>query len=261
MDNILEKIIGVKKQELAQQKGDVSVVTLERLLRDPLSKRSFRQSLAASPTGIIAEFKRKSPSRGWIFRDAKAEHIVPAYVSSGATALSILTDEQFFGGSLIDLKTARQLADIPLLRKDFIIDEYQLYQAQVFGADVILLIAAALSIAQTRELAAKAHELGMEVLLEIHSENELEYLNEYVDVVGINNRNLATFHTDTQISFTLGEKIPCEFLKISESGISDVDTVKALRQAGFRGFLMGENFMKTDNPAQTLAVFCKQLQE
>jgi indole-3-glycerol phosphate synthase len=259
MHNILEQIISVKRQEVARQKEAVGLESLEKMLRERPAGRSFRQSLLDSSTGIISEFKRKSPSKGWIFRDAEIERIVPSYAASGASALSVLTDEPFFGGSLKDLKTARALTDIPVLRKDFIIDVYQIYQARLFGADVILLIAAALTVRQTVSLAAKARELGLEVLLEIHSEQELEHISDRVDVVGINNRNLSTFHTDTQASFDLGEKIPPEFVKISESGISDPSTVKALREAGFRGFLMGENFMKTGDPGQTLYDFIQAM--
>jgi indole-3-glycerol phosphate synthase len=259
MNNILEKIISVKRQEIARQKEAIGQEYLEKLLKErPV--RSFRQALSDSQTGIISEFKRKSPSRGWIFRDAEVGRIVPAYAAAGATAISVLTDEPFFGGSLTDLKIARSLIDdTPILRKDFIVDAYQLYQAQVFGADAVLLIAAALTVRQTAALAAQAHTIGLEVLLEIHTEKELEHVNEYVDVVGINNRNLSTFRTDTQVSFELGEKIPASHVKISESGLSDPQTVNDLREAGFRGFLMGENFMKTDNPGQSLSDFCRQL--
>ncbi|MEN9917619.1 MAG: indole-3-glycerol phosphate synthase TrpC, partial [Bacteroidota bacterium] len=164
-----------------------------------------------------------------------------------------------FGGTFSDFETARKVSKVPLLRKDFMVDEYQFYQAKVLGADVVLLIASALSIEQTKQFAAKAKELGMDVLLEIHNEKELDHINEHIDVVGINNRNLSTFVTDIDISFELGQKIPNEFLKISESGISDPQTVIDLRQAGFKGFLMGENFMKTDNPGKALTDFIKQL--
>jgi indole-3-glycerol phosphate synthase len=259
MNNILEQIISIKRQEIARHKEAVGLESLEKMLKKRPLSRSFRQSLLNSSTGIISEFKRKSPSKGWIFQDAEIEKIIPAYAKSGASALSILTDEPFFGGSLKDLKTARNLVDLPILRKDFIVDAYQIYQAHLFGADAILLIAAALTVRQTAFLAAKAKELSLEVLLEIHSKEELEHLNEHVDVVGINNRNLSTFQTSTQVSFDLGEKIPREFVKISESGISDPSTVKELREAGFHGFLMGESFMKTGKPGETLYSFIREI--
>lgn len=261
MDNILEKIVANKRHEVEKQKEQMSIDSMLRLITDSVSRpKSFKDSLAGSSTGIIAEFKRKSPSRGWIFENARVEEIIPVYSQSGASAISVLTDKDFFGGNLEDLKIARSLTDTPLLRKDFMIDEYQLYQAAMYGASAILLIASALTVSQTKDLAVKSKKLGLDVLLEIHNEKELGHINEYVDVVGINNRNLGTFVTDVQISFDLGEKIPSEFLKISESGISAPQTVRELRQAGFKGFLMGENFMKTSNPGLALAEFIKELQ-
>ena len=254
--NILEKIIREKRQEIILHKEVVSLAWLEGLIQEKPACRSFRQSLLDSPTGIIAEFKRRSPSKDWIFKEAKVEEVVPEYAASGAAAISVLTDEPFFGGTLKDLQTACGLVSrVPLLRKDFIVDEYQLYQARACGADVVLLIAAALTVGQTRALAQTARSLGLEVLLEIHSEDELGHINELVDVVGINNRNLSTFVTDIQTSYDLGERIPSGFVKISESGISQPDTVIGLRRAGFRGFLMGECFMSTENPGVALKDF------
>jgi len=261
MDNILEKIVANKRHEVEKEKEKMSIDSMLRLITDSLSRpKSFKDSLAGSSTGIIAEFKRKSPSKGWIFENARVEEVVPVYSQSEASAISVLTDKDFFGGNLEDLKIARSLTDTPLLRKDFMIDEYQLYQAAMYGASAILLIASALTVSQTKDLAVKSKKLGLDVLLEIHNEKELGHINEYVDVVGINNRNLGNFLTDVQISFDLGEKIPSEFLKISESGISEPQTVKDLRCAGFKGFLMGENFMKTSNPGLALAEFIKELQ-
>ena len=220
---------------------------------------SMRACLSASPSGIIAEFKRRSPSKGWIKENAQADIIPPAYEAAGASALSILTDEKFFGGNLKDIRTVRSKVQLPILRKDFIIDEYQLYQARIVGADAILLIAAALRKEQCRMLAAKAHELGLEVLLEIHSEQELEYIEDNIDMVGVNNRNLGTFHTDVENSFRLAEKLPKEILFVSESGISSPQTVRQLRAAGFRGFLIGENFMKAPQPGDALKEFISLL--
>jgi len=181
---------------------------------------------------------------------------VPAYEAGGASACSILTDGDFFGGSLGDLQKARKLVDLPLLRKDFIIDTYQLFQARVIGADAVLLIAAALTEEECRVLAETAHSLQLEVLLEVHSEDELKYLNADIDMLGVNNRNLGTFHTDVNNSFKLVDKMRgFSPLLVSESGISETDTVRRLREAGFRGFLIGETFMKTERPGDTLADF------
>ncbi len=260
--NILDKIIVNKKIEVAKQKEACS----QNMLMQQIEKKGilpkkhhFKSSLEASSTGIIAEFKRRSPSRNWIFKDAKVSDVIPPYSKNGASAISVLTDLDFFGGTLVDLEEAVRLTDTPLLRKDFTVDEYQLYQAAHYGASAILLIASALTVEETKSLARKANELNLDVLLEIHNEKELGHINEYVDVVGINNRNLGTFETDVQISFDLGDKIPNEFLKISESGISDPQTVIDLRSAGFRGFLMGENFMKTNDPGKALDDFIKRL--
>ena len=260
MTNILEKIIANKQKEVALHKESVPIQELAKKITDTSNRNSFKQSLIDSSTGIIAEFKRRSPSRGWIFEDAKVEDVIPLYSEGGASAISVLTDIDFFGGTLSDLEHARSLTNkTPLLRKDFMIDEYQIYQAKVYGANAILLIASALTVQKTEQFAAKAKELGLDVLLEIHNEQELQHINDKVDVVGINNRNLGTFVTDVQISFDLGDKIPAEFVKISESGISDAQTVRELRDAGFKGFLMGENFMKTNNPGEALKNFIRQL--
>ena len=259
MANILDTIIANKRKEVEQHKSLVSLDELAKKITDTQNSSSFKQSLVNSSTGIIAEFKRRSPSRGWIFENAKVEEIIPFYSEGGASAISVLTDFDFFGGTIDDLEKARSLTKTPLLRKDFMVDEYQIYQAKLSGANAILLIASALTVSETKLFAHKAKELGLDVLLEIHNEEELGHINDKVDVVGINNRNLGTFVTDVQISFELGDKIPNEFVKISESGISQPQTVKELQQAGFKGFLMGENFMKTNDPGKALADFIKEL--
>jgi indole-3-glycerol phosphate synthase len=187
------------------------------------------------------------------------EEIVPGYVRAGAAALSVLTDANYFGGSLNDLAEARRLANIPILRKDFIIDPYQICEAKLYGADVVLLIASALSMQQTFELAEFAHHLGLETLLEIHHCGELDYARAPVDVIGVNNRNLSSFVTDVQTSLNLATKLPPQKPKISESGISSPETVKTLRQANYTGFLMGENFMKQQDPALALQQFISAL--
>ena len=259
--DILEKIIAQKRIELERCKQVVHLEQLENTLSavDIMLQRSLKNTLLQAEVPIIAEFKRKSPSKGFINENAELKEIIPAYTQSGAAGISVLTDEKFFGGNLSDLKQARTLTDIPLLRKDFMIDEYQLYVAKTIGADVILLIAAALTVTQTKQLARKAKELNLEVLLELHEENELEYINEYVDIVGINNRNLKTFAVDIEASIRLSDKLPTDFVRISESGISQPETVIQLMQAGFQGFLMGENFMKTDSPGDELSNFIRQV--
>lgn len=262
MKDILQDIITNKRIEVQRQKEAINLHTLLALGNDRLERQtlSMRAALAASSSGIIAEFKRRSPSKGWLCPEANIMDIVPAYEQGGAAACSILTDSQFFGGSLGDLQKARRLVDLPLLRKDFIIDTYQLFQSRVMGADAILLIAAALSVEECRILAETAHSLGLEVLLEIHSESELGHVNECIDMLGVNNRNLGTFHTDVENSFRLitamKEKTDVYApLFVSESGISDTNTVSRLRKAGFQGFLIGETFMKTEQPGDTLAGF------
>ena len=264
MKDILEEIVAHKRVEVAQQKAVVPAQTLyskvdAELLNGGRTPLSMRNALATSSTGIIAEFKRKSPSKGWINQEAEVDKVVAAYEQNGASAISILTDEQFFGGQMRFITRVRESVGIPILRKDFIIDEYQLYQARLIGADAVLLIAACLTPDLCRSLAAKAHELGLETLLEVHSESELAYVGDNVDMVGVNNRNLGTFHTDVQNSFRLAELLPHDKLLVSESGISNPDTLKTLRQSGFRGFLIGETFMKTSDPGQSLNDFISQL--
>lgn len=260
MTNILDKIVANKRIEVEQQKKEVSIDQLLKQIANVDRKQGlFKQSLINSSTGIIAEFKRRSPSRGWIFENAKIKEVVPLYSNGGASAISVLTDTEFFGGTFADLTLASSLTQTPLLRKDFMVDEYQFYHAAAMGASAVLLIASSLTIQETKQFATKAKELGLDVLLEVHNEIELGHINEYVDVVGVNNRNLRTFVTDIQASFDLVDKIPDEFVKISESGISSPQTVIDLRQVGYRGFLMGENFMKTNNPGEALANFIQEL--
>lgn len=266
MKDILSEIIAHKQTEIELQKQTVSLEQLQEqagiIIRENAAhRRSMKQALAASSTGIISEFKRRSPSKGWINEAARAEEIPASYEAAGAGALSILTDGKFFGGTLRDIRTARPLVHIPILRKDFIIDEYQLLQACIVGADAVLLIASCLSPEQCSTLTAQAHELGLEVLLEIHSPSELSYINKEVDMVGVNNRNLGSFVTDVENSFRIARQLReathglASPLLVSESGISDPETICRLRAAGFRGFLIGETFMKTANPSETLKEF------
>ena len=268
MRDILSDIIADKRIELASRMEALPLETLrEQALACIRERLSMSEALSGSESGIIAEFKRKSPSKGWIHRDASPLSVIPGYALTGASAVSVLTDAKYFGGSLEFIRSVRNSVTLPILRKDFIISEYQLLEARLYGADAVLLIAACLSADECRSLVRKAHELGLEVLLEIHSESELAYIAEGVDMVGINNRNLGSFVTDVRNSFRLAEALrsavaeKCEKMPVlvSESGISDPATVRDLRDAGFRGFLMGENFMKTDDPARTLSEFIAAL--
>jgi indole-3-glycerol phosphate synthase len=259
MATILDDIIAAKRIEVAEHKVSVPFVQLE---RSPLFARrclSMRASLLQSGTGIIAEFKRKSPSKGWINQNADIQQITSDYCQYGAAGISILTDTAFFGGTLADLAAVRPHITCPILRKDFVIDEYQLVEAKSVGADLVLLIAAAMSAKVCYNLARLAKELGMETLLEVHNTEELGHLNEYVDIAGVNNRNLKTFEVSTDTSLLLASKIPAAMLKISESGISNVPAINTLRAAGYNGFLMGESFMKEQNPGEALRKFCSTL--
>lgn len=223
-------------------------------------KPSMREALLASPTGIIAEFKRKSPSKGWIKEEGRADIIPLSYQQNGAAALSILTDKKYFGGHDDFIRTARQSGvTIPILYKNFVVDEFQLYEAALCGASAVLLIAACLSKKECANLMTKAHELGLEVLLEMHDERELEYADLEPDMCGINNRHLGSFVTDVEASFRLAERLPKEVVKVSESGISNPQTINELRSAGFRGFLIGETFMKTAEPGVMLKEFITQI--
>ena len=256
MQDILQQIIATKRQELPAIRKTVSVSGGFAAGARP----SLREALLNSPTGIIAEFKRKSPSKGWIKEDGRPDIIPLSYQQNGAAALSILTDEHYFGGCDDFIRTARQSGvTLPILYKNFVIDEAQLYAAALCGASAVLLIAACLSVQQCSALLQKAHELGLEVLLEMHAEHELEYAALGPDLCGINNRNLGSFVTDVENSFRLAELLPKDAVKVSESGISNPETVKALRQAGFRGFLIGENFMKTPDPGLALNEFISKL--
>ena len=262
--DILEEIVANKRIEVEEQKRLVPPALLyknvEELMAEGQQKGlSMKRSLAESASGIIAEFKRKSPSKGWIKEEGKPEEIPASYCENGASALSILTDEKYFGGSLGFVRIARPMVSCPILRKDFIVDEYQLYQAKMVGADAVLLIAADLRKDECRQLAKKAHELGLETLLEVHSEPELEYVGENIDMVGVNNRNLGTFHTDVENSYRLASLLPKDYVLVSESGISHPQTVRELREAGFRGFLIGETFMKTPDPGAALKAFIEEV--
>lgn len=257
--NILERIIETKKTEIALRRARMPAHALEKTELFTRETYSFRQFLEdKARTGIIAEFKRKSPSKGIINAIADVQEVTKAYTDNGASCLSVLTDEQYFGGSSEDLIRAR-MNPIPLLRKDFIVDEYQITEAKSIGADVILLIAASLTPAEVKRLAVFAHGLQLEVLLELHAEHELEHICDETEIIGINNRNLKTFEVDIERSLRMAEKIPAGIIKVAESGISSVENILLFKQHGFQGFLIGENFMKAENPAIAFADFVKQL--
>lgn len=257
---ILDKIVGKKKEEVAQNKALKPIALLEQSIffkSKCVSLKSYIQR--EDKSGIIAEFKRRSPSRPEINLYANVEEVSIGYMQAGASALSVLTDEHFFGGKNADLTTARKFNYCPILRKDFIIDEYQVLEAKSIGADAILLIAECLEKEQLIALAKTAKSLGMEVLMELHGEDQLDKINPFIDAVGVNNRNLKTFETSIQASLDLANKIPSEFLKVSESGISEPLKILELREAGYEGFLIGEHFMNAAHPGKTCGLFIEQI--
>lgn len=258
--SILDKIVGRKKEEIEWNRKRVPASRLESSAYYKRECLSLKKALTRrGASGIIAEFKRRSPSKGVLNGEADLIATVSGYELAGASAISVLTDVDFFGGSNENLQKARAAVHIPLLRKDFIIDEYQVMEAKAIGADVILLIASVLSTFETEKLARFAHSLGLEVLLEIHNEQELGHVNSFVDVVGINNRNLNDFTTDVQTSFRLGAQLPASSVKISESAISQPEVILQLKEAGFSGFLIGETFMKEADPGKACQDFIKAL--
>ncbi len=259
--NILDKIVAHKRTEVQSARKHITYTSLEEsefFHRDILSFKDFL--LDETRTGIIAEFKRRSPSKGVINDRVSVEDVTTGYASAGASALSVLTDRNFFMGKKIDLVRARRANAIPILRKDFMIDEFQVIEAKSLGADIILLIAAILTPAEIQQLASLAKSLGLNVLLEVHNLEELERsINPNLDAIGVNNRNLADFTVSVDTSYQLAEHIPAEFLKISESAISNPETIKQLKKAGFNGFLIGENFMKQADPGAAIREFVKEL--
>ncbi len=257
MPNILDQIVVRKKIEVEAAKAKTSYTKLEEsefFNRRPLSFREFL--LDPLRSGIIAEFKRKSPSKGIINNQVKVKNVTQAYAEAGASALSVLTDHAFFMGKKSDLVQARKVNQIPVLRKDFMVDEYQVIEAKALGADIILLIAAILSPQEIKKMAQLTKSLGMNVLLEVHNLEELERsLDPQIDAIGVNNRNLADFTVSVDTSFALIKSIPNEFLKISESAISNPETIRQLKTAGFNGFLIGETFMKEADPGLAMREF------
>ena len=258
--NILDKIVADKYKEVDLKKSVVPVKQLESAVLFQRNPFSLAKALQASETGIIAEHKRRSPSKNTINQNTNVSQVAKQYVKAGASGMSVLTDIKYFGGSLEDLVIARASVDIPLLRKDFIIDEYQILEAKAHGADVVLLIAAVLSKEEIKKLSEFAKQLHLDVLLEVHNQEELQKsIMPSLDMMGVNNRNLKTFEVHLETSKRLSQFIPDEFVKVSESGISSIAAIQELKQYGYQGFLIGENFMKTDNPGTTALEFIKKL--
>lgn len=258
--NILDKIVLDKRREVDLKKSIVPVSQLETYALFKRPTVSLVNRLRNSSTGIIAEYKRRSPSRSVINQANSVDQVAKGYESAGASGMSVLTDGKYFGGSLDDLLLARASVDIPLIRKEFIVDEYQILEAKAYGADVILLIAAILTREEIKTFSELAQSLSLNVLLEVHDEAELhKSIMPGIDLLGVNNRNLKTFEVSLDISKTLSTIIPDEFVKVSESGISSIDAINELRPYGYQGFLIGENFMKTGDPGASASQFIEQL--
>ncbi len=257
--NILDTIIAHKRVEVEENKRSKPIDVLMRSIFFEKPALSLKQFLIdKSKTGIIAEFKRKSPSKGLINGNADVVEVTSAYAKYGASALSVLTDQKFFGGCVDDLKKAR-VNNIPILRKDFIIDEYQIVEAKAMGADVILLIAACLTPQEVSKLSAFAKSLSLEVLLELHDDDELRHICDDTEIIGINNRNLKTFEVDIDRSIAMANKIAANIIKVAESGINSIENIDTFKQNGFHGFLIGERFMKEADPSQAFAEFVEKL--
>ena len=258
--NILDQIIAHKQKEVAERKALYPVKLLEKSIYFSSPVVSLKKYLLRDDlSGIIAEIKRKSPSKGVINKYVNVERTSIGYMQAGASALSVLTDTEFFGGKNEDLTIARKFNYCPILRKDFMIDEYQVVEAKSIGADVILLLANVLSPERVKEMAKFAKSLGLEVLLELRDKEELASINEYVDAVGVNNRNLKDFKVNIDQSYIIGELIPKGFVKVSESGIAEAKTIHDLKRAGFKGFLIGETFMKHSRPELACANFIREV--
>ncbi|MFC4096260.1 indole-3-glycerol phosphate synthase TrpC [Euzebyella saccharophila] len=258
--NILDKIVADKRKEVDLRKALIPVKQLENSVLFNRVSPSLASALRASQTGIIAEHKRRSPSKSVINQNENVQDVALGYAKAGVCGMSVLTDGKYFGGSLDDLLLARASVDIPLLRKEFVIDEYQILEAKAYGADVILLIAAILSKEEIRQLSEFAKSLNLDVLLEVHNLEELQKsIMPSLDMLGVNNRNLKTFEVSLETSKSLSAEIPEEFVKVSESGISNTSAIKELKKYGYQGFLIGENFMKTDNPGKNAKIFIEEL--
>ncbi|MEM7484702.1 MAG: indole-3-glycerol phosphate synthase TrpC [Bacteroidota bacterium] len=259
--NILDKIVADKRKEVYLKKSLIPLSQLEKSVLIERDTVSLAHKLKNSNSGIIAEHKRRSPSKSVINQDLNVQDVAIGYENAGVCGMSVLTDGKYFGGSLDDLLLARAAVTMPVLRKEFIIDEYQILEAKAYGADVILLIAAVLSKIEIKSLSEAAKKLDLDVLLEVHNEEELhKSIMPSLDMLGVNNRNLKTFEVSLETSKNLSELIPDEFVKVSESGISSIEAIQELKHYGYQGFLIGENFMKTDNPGQHATEFIKTLE-
>ncbi|MFT5847589.1 MAG: indole-3-glycerol phosphate synthase [Psychroserpens sp.] len=258
--DILTRIVNDKRLEVNLRKQLIPIKQLEQSILFERETISLAKKLKESTTGIIAEHKRRSPSKQVINHDLNIFDVAQGYESAGVCGMSVLTDGKYFGGSLDDLLTARASCDMPLLRKEFIIDAYQIIEAKAYGADVILLIAAILTRAEIKQFSELAKQLNLDVLLEVHNEDELhKSIMPSLDMLGVNNRNLKTFEVSLDISKQLSELIPNDFVKVSESGISSIQAINTLKPYGYNGFLIGENFMKTDDAGESAAQFIKKL--
>ncbi|MCK7591466.1 indole-3-glycerol phosphate synthase TrpC [Subsaxibacter sp. CAU 1640] len=257
---ILDKIVVDKRKEVGFKKSVIPFSQLEQSVLFQKNTNSLVSNLHQSNSGIIAEHKRRSPSKAVINQDLNVFEVAKGYENAGVCGMSVLTDGKYFGGSLDDLIVARSSCDLPLLRKEFLIDEYQILEAKAFGADVILLIAAILSKADIKRFSELAQSVGLEVLLEVHNEEELhKSIMPSLDMIGVNNRNLNTFEVSLDTSKNLSSLIPNEFIKVSESGISSIEAIKDLKAYDYKGFLIGENFMKTNHPGNSASEFIKEL--
>lgn len=258
--NILDKIVAKKQIEVAHQQEFVTIEKLKGYKAYASAVPSLKKYLTdGEHNGIISEYKRQSPSKGVINSLSTVEDVVPLYEKAGVSGISVLTDSEFFGGNKSDLVVARKVTSVPILRKDFMISPYQVYEAKAIGASAILLIAAILKYEEAEELSKLAKDLGMDILMEVHSKEELDIVNPLVDVVGVNNRNLKTFEVSLQQSIDLAKSMPNEVVKISESGIYTADDIFLLRKHGFQGFLIGENFMKTKQPGEACIKFSEEI--
>jgi len=260
--NILDRIVIDKRKEVNLRKGLIPISQLERSVLFSKPSISLANKLRNSKSGIIAEHKRRSPSKSVINNTLNVQDVATGYENAGVCGISVLTDGKYFGGSLDDLLTARASSNLPLLRKEFIIDEYQIIEAKAYGANVILLIAAILNQKEIKQFSELAKSLDLDVLLEVHNEEELhKSIMPSLDMLGVNNRDLKTFNVSLETSKTLSKIIPNDFVKVSESGISNIEAIKTLQPYGYQGFLIGENFMKTDNPGTSATEFIKSLEQ
>jgi len=260
--NILDKIVADKRIEVDLRKSLIPVKQLEQSVLFERQTISIANKLRDSQTGIIAEHKRRSPSKSVINQNLNVFDVAQGYEDAGVCGMSVLTDAKYFGGSLDDLLTARASCNLPLLRKEFIIDQYQLLEARAYGADVILLIAAVLTREEIKQFSEFAKGLNLDVLLEVHNEEELhKSIMPSLDMLGVNNRNLKTFDVSLETSKKLSKLIPNDFVKVSESGISNIEAIKELQTYGYKGFLIGENFMKTNNAGESAKQFIKALEK